>query len=46
MIEHRVGSDPDSDPRLVRLSIGVEELEVCVVLVITVVQTQVTDPHD
>lgn len=28
MIEHRVGSDPDCDPRLVRLSIGVEELEV------------------
>jgi hypothetical protein len=29
LIEHRLESDPDSDPRLVRLSIGVEELEVC-----------------
>jgi len=27
LIEHRLGSDPDSDPRLVRLSIGVEEFE-------------------
>jgi len=27
LIEHRLGTDPGSDPRLVRLSIGVEELE-------------------
>jgi len=27
LIEHRAGSDPGSDPRLVRLSVGVEELE-------------------
>ena len=33
-MEHRQGVDPGSDPRLVRLSVGVEELEVCVVLVI------------
>ena len=36
LIEHRVESDPDADPRLVRLSIGVEELEVCTVMVICV----------
>ena len=34
LMEHRQGVDPGSDPRLVRLSVGVEELEVCVVLVI------------
>ena len=27
-IEHRMGTDPGCDPRLVRLSIGLEELEV------------------
>jgi len=27
LIEHRLGSDPGYDPRLVRLSVGVEELE-------------------
>ncbi|KAF9653458.1 cystathionine gamma-synthase [Thelephora ganbajun] len=27
LIEHRLGSDPGSDPRLVRLSVGVEELD-------------------
>jgi len=27
-VEHRLGSDPGADPCLVRLSIGVEELEV------------------
>ena len=46
MIEHRLGSDPGSDPRLVRLSVGVEELEVCIVLAIYIVQTRVTDPCD
>lgn len=28
LIEHRMTSDPTSDPRLIRVSIGVEELEV------------------
>lgn len=46
MIEHRLGSDPGSDPRLVRLSVGAEELEVRAVLVICVVQTQGTDAWD
>lgn len=27
MIEHRIASDAKADPRLVRLSIGVEEVE-------------------
>lgn len=27
LIEHRLGSDPGSDPRLVRVSIGVEDVE-------------------
>lgn len=36
LIEHRLGTDPDSDPRLVRLSVGVEELEVCVAAAIYV----------
>jgi hypothetical protein len=30
LIEHRIQSDPSSDPRLLRLSIGVEDLEVTV----------------
>ena len=30
-MEHHQGADPGSDPHLVRLSVGVEELEVCVV---------------
>jgi cystathionine beta-lyase/cystathionine gamma-synthase len=34
LMEHRQGVDPGSDPRLIRLSIGVEELEVCFVLAI------------
>ena len=28
MAEHRINSDPGADPRIVRLSIGVEEAEV------------------
>ena len=28
-IEHRMTSDPSSDPRLIRINIGVDELEVC-----------------
>lgn len=29
LVEHRVASDPSEDPRLIRLSIGVEDVEVC-----------------
>ena len=28
LVEHRVKSDPSADPRLLRLSIGVEDVEV------------------
>ena len=36
LIEHRMGSDPDTDHRLVRLSIGMEEVEVCISVAICV----------
>lgn len=29
LIEYRLNSDPNEDPLLVRLSIGVEDVEVC-----------------
>ena len=29
LVERRLNSDPGADPRLIRLSIGVEEVEVC-----------------
>lgn len=28
LIEHRCTSDPKADPRLIRISVGVEDLEV------------------
>ena len=34
LIEYRSGTDPDTDPHLVRLSVGVEELEVCVAIAV------------
>ena len=45
LIEHRQGTDPDTDPRLVRLSIGVEELEVRGV-VISVSKSQRADRNE
>jgi len=30
LVEHRIQTDPSSDPRLIRLSIGVEDVEVSV----------------
>lgn len=46
MIEHSQGLtfDPRSGPCLVRLGVGVEQLEVCVVLAICVVLTRSADP--
>lgn len=29
LIEHRARADPKEDPRLVRISVGVEDIEVC-----------------
>jgi len=29
LMEHRIQSDPSSDPRLIRISVGVEDVEVC-----------------
>lgn len=38
LVEHRIQSDPSSDPRLVRLSIGVEDVEVSVWLLIEIIK--------